>query len=214
MKTIGVLGGSFDPPHIGHGIIAETVITSGEVDEVWIMPTKQNPLKSDTIASDNDRMTMVNLMAEELTGGIFSSNFELTHGTENVSYTYNTLRSLHSQYPDHVFKWIVGMDCVDWGPGGNIVLSGWKNSVDIVKEFGIILVTRGGYYDLYNGGTINNSWKKNPEEIIFIEADVTIDLSSTYLRSKLMRGEYRGLKTLLTEPVLDYIRENNLYLKP
>lgn len=208
MKTVGILGGSFDPPHIGHAVLAETVITSGEVDEVWIMPARRNPLKSDCLAADNERMDMVNLLVEELTGGIFSSNFELTRGTENgPSYTYFTLRDLHNHYPDHVFKWIVGMDCID--PFA-CTLRGWRYGDEIVKEHGLIVVSRGGYAEP-GSKDIEKFKRKN---IIFIESSVIIELSSTYLRSRLLEEDYRGLKTLLTEPVLDYIREKHLYLRP
>lgn len=205
MKTVGVLGGSFDPPHIGHAILAENVILNGEVDEVWIMPAKRNPLKSDCLASDNDRMNMVDLLVGELTGGIYSSNFELTRVTGDVpSYTYFTLRDLHNYYPNHVFKWIVGIDCID--PFA-CVLRGWRHGTEIVREYGIIVVDRGGYAAPENNYI--EKFKKN--NIIYIESSVNIELSSTYLRHRLLEGDYRGLKTLLTEPVLDYIRQNELY---
>lgn len=206
MKTVGILGGSFNPPHIGHARVAEEVLESGWVDEVWIMPCKHNPLKvhqsnSFKQPTSQQRYDMVELMVGELSGGIYLSNFELIHneGGES-SYTYKTLQKLSNHYPDHTFKWIVGMDQVE---SHGLILKGWMNGEEIKKEYGIILLSRGGYSTPVINSTIDTN------EVVVIESDTDIELSSTVLRMKIMNG--KSTKYLIPDSVREYIDENQLY---
>ena len=109
MKRVGILGGTFNPPHLGHLHAAKTVREALNLDEVWLMPTQTPPHKPMPAGSPDaaSRLEMVKLAAagEE---GLAASELELT--LPPPSYTANTVRVLAQRYPDTQFWWIVGAD--------------------------------------------------------------------------------------------------------
>ena len=92
---IGIFGGSFDPIHTGHAIIAQHIIGSGAVDRLWMMVSPMNPLKVDKErqVSDTDRLRMVEMVSRPMEG-VETSAFEFT--MPRPSYTINTLNALQA----------------------------------------------------------------------------------------------------------------------
>lgn len=106
---IGIMGGTFDPIHNGHLMLAETAFTQFSLDEIWFMPNGRPPHKQwKSIASDvEDRIVMTRLAIE----GRARFKLELYEARrETVSYSYETLRHLTELYPDDSFYFIVGAD--------------------------------------------------------------------------------------------------------
>ena len=101
MKKIGILGGTFDPIHSGHLILAEEAKELCNLDEVWFMPAKTPPHKlGKKISEFSLRKSMIEL-AIQGHSGLYCSDFENT--LEGNSYTFNTLEKLQSKYIDDEF---------------------------------------------------------------------------------------------------------------
>ena len=119
---IGIFGGSFDPIHIGHAIIAQHFIGSGVVDRLWFMVSPMNPLKADKKqqVSDADRLRMVEMVTHPMEG-VETSAFEFT--MPRPSYTIDTLNALQEKFPDDDFYLVIGAD--NWELFGKWRNSGW-----------------------------------------------------------------------------------------
>ena len=189
MKTIGILGGSFNPIHIGHCILANFLKQTVDIDEVWLNVSPQNPLK-DTLNSDydNHRLEMARLAVKDCCG-IKVTDIEFS--LPRPSYTIATLRRLQSTYPDCRFKLIIGSD--NW-----MVFDKWKNHEEIIYEFGVIVYPRPGY-------PINNNNCKN---VTFVDAP-QIEISSTFIRQGLK--DQLDMRFFIPDDVNAYIKDNNLY---
>ena len=107
--TIGILGGSFNPVHIGHMMLASYLQQFTDLDEVWLTLSPLNPLKagSDELIPDITRLRMLELAIGD-TKGLNICDYELS--MPRPSYTINTLRYLAKRFPRHKFKLIIGSD--------------------------------------------------------------------------------------------------------
>ena len=134
---IGVFGGSFDPIHIGHAIIAQHIIGSGIVDRLWFMVSPQNPLKAgkQRQVTDTDRLRMVEMVSRPM-DGVETSAFEFT--MPRPSYTIDTLNALQAKFPDDELYLVVGGD--NWQ-----VFDKWRNSDDILARYHVLVYPRLGY---------------------------------------------------------------------
>lgn len=101
---IAILGGSFDPPHIGHILIATQVQEQLAMDEVWLMPAYQHPFQR-KLTPEHVRFQMLKTLE---TKKIQVSDFEIKHNP--TSFTIDTLTFLSALYPQHTFYWIMGSD--------------------------------------------------------------------------------------------------------
>ncbi len=136
MKTIGFFGGSFNPPHLGHIALADAIAASGMVDEVWLVLSPLNPLKSgDTdLASDTDRLAMLRLAVE---GHPSLRVCDVELSMPRPSYTVDTLSRLSEEYPDSRFRLIVGED--NWR-----VFDRWRDAATLRGRYAPIVYRRGG----------------------------------------------------------------------
>lgn len=188
--NIGILGGSFNPVHVGHMMLASYMCQFGGFDEVWLMLSPLNPLKvnSSELIPDVTRLKMLEIAIGN-TPGIQVCDIELS--MPRPSYTVNTLRYLAKRYPRHTFRLIIGSD--NWK-----IFSQWKDSEMILSEFGVVIYPRPGYPI----GTVYDD-----------SADVvnapTADISSTFIRNAVARG--KNMEFFLPRGVYDYIKSNKLY---
>ncbi|WP_172369328.1 nicotinate-nucleotide adenylyltransferase [Sporosarcina jiandibaonis] len=187
MKRIGILGGTFNPPHIGHLIIANEIKYALNLDEVRLIPTATPPHKlADNNVTAQQRLRMVEL-ALEGSEGLTVSSFEVDKG--GVSYSYDTITSLKEIEPEAEFYFIIGADMVD-------LLPTWHKIDELVRIVTFIGVNRPG------------SLGETPYPVRFISIP-EIDLSSTVLRARLAEG---GTIKFLTPPAVEsYIRQEGLY---
>ncbi|PIR20116.1 MAG: hypothetical protein COV45_09090 [Deltaproteobacteria bacterium CG11_big_fil_rev_8_21_14_0_20_47_16] len=132
MARIGILGGSFNPPHNGHIGIAQHVLRNDWVDEVWVIPCLDHPYGK-TIAPFLDRIAMCQLAFQGIEH-VIVSDFESQLSTP--SYTVQTLRALKQKF-SHDWSLIVGSDISDE------VLSHWKDGAEIPTLAPLLLVPRG-----------------------------------------------------------------------
>lgn len=189
---IGIFGGSFDPIHIGHAIIAHHIITSGAVDRLWMMVSPVNPLKAcnERHVTDADRLRMVEMVTRTLEG-VETSAFEFS--MPRPSYTIDTLNALQEKFPDDEFYLVIGAD--NWA-----VFDRWRNNEEILAKYHIIIYPRLGY-DV----TIPDELKNRVE---LVDAPI-IELSSTMVRERL--GQGLSARFYVPDDVLGYIERNNLY---
>lgn len=190
MRRIGIFGGSFNPVHCGHLMVAAYIAAWTGLDEVWLTLSPQNPLKADlTLAPEADRLAMLRL-AVRGSRSLRVSDVELT--LPRPSFTINTLRHLRELHPDCRFSLIIGSD--NW-----LVFPRWRSSQEIIDEFGLIVYPRPGY-------PIEVS--ALPKGVTAVDAPIC-SLSSTFLRQSIASGH--SIEQMTPSGVIDYINEHNLY---
>ena len=189
---IGIFGGSFDPIHIGHAIIAHHIISSGLVDQLWMMVSPVNPLKAgnERHVTDADRLRMVEMVTRKL-DGVEPSAFEFT--MPRPSYTIDTLNALQEKFPDDEFNLVIGAD--NWA-----VFDRWRNSEEILAKFHLLVYPRLGH-DV-------NIPESLHDRVTLVDAPI-IELSSTEVRERLAAG--KSVRYYVPDDVLGYIERNNLY---
>jgi len=189
---IGIFGGSFDPIHIGHAIIAQHIISSGAVDRLWFMVSPVNPLKAgkEQHVADTDRLRMVEMVSRPMEG-VETSAFEFT--MPRPSYTIDTLNALQAKFPDDEFYLVTGGD--NWQ-----IFNKWRNSEEILAKYHLLIYPRLGYEVI-----IPDDLK---DRVTLVEAPI-IELSSTEVRERLANGQ--SVRYYVPDEVLGYIERHHLY---
>ncbi len=192
---IGILGGTFDPPHYGHLKLAEAAIEALDLDEVILLPANINPFKQKKrITSAKDRIAMVQLM-QKRNAKLSFSDMEITRG--GVSYTVDTLGELQMVHPGE-YWFLMGADAIS-----NFM--DWKNPQRILRLCRLAVTIR----PPFNKDDLE---LQLPEEfrdkIDIIEMSPTEE-SSTTIRDRVIRG--LPIQTMTTPEIVTYIRNNKLY---
>src|SRR5690625_4586590 len=135
MSRIGIFGGTFDPPHIGHLIMAEEVRYALTLDEIWFIPTNIPPHKQKASSTSKHRLAMLE-MAIRSNQHFIVNPIEVEN--ENVSYTIDTMTILRKNHPDAEFYFIIGADMVEYLPY-------WKQVDELFKMVTFVGVQRTNY---------------------------------------------------------------------
>lgn len=198
-KRVGILGGTFDPIHIGHLILAESAYIKFNLDTVLVMPTGEPPHKVDkNISSSIHRSNMVKLAIEN-NPHLEYSGFELDR--EGYIYTSETLTLLKSQHPNYEFYFIIGADSL-------FSIELWKDPQIIFNLVTILAAKREDLIVENLDAQIDYLTKKFNGDVF--ELDIpNIGISSTMITNKIAANE--SIKYYVTESVEDYIYQNNLY---
>jgi len=198
-NKIGILGGTFDPIHLGHKALGEAAIREIGLRKLIVMPAKMQPFKKGKkVAEPHHRMTMAQLAFIGNTK-VEVSDYEMTN-TE-ISYTYDTLTCLNSIYPDDALYFIMGTDSF-------LQLDTWYKGVDLLKSYSFAVSVRPGYREDELENKINSYRREYGTKVSKIYAQMP-DISSTEVRNRILSGEDAG--DLLPENVERYINENGLY---
>lgn len=198
MKNIGILGGTLNPIHLGHLIIAQTAKDELKLDKIYFMPSGCPPHKDvDLIADKEHRSNMVKLAVEDNSYFEFS-DFELKRS--GTIYTADTLRMLNEQYPEDNFYFIMGTDSF-------FDIEDWKSPEEIFKLCTIAVAGRNNVTDNIEN-TIEYYKNKYKGNIVFINSPL-INISSSYIRNSVKNNI--SIKYLVSNNVEQYIIENNLY---
>ena len=183
---IAILGGAFNPPHIGHLILAQEIIDIVGVDKVFFIPTNISPHKESNEVGPQKRLEMIKL---EVAGNELFEVLDLEIKREGVSYTIDTLRELKGMYPEDEFYLVIGSDLLGR-------LSEWKDFEELKKQVKIVIAHRENYPIKEKGD--------------FIVANITqIDASSSQIRKLVKRN--RSIRYLVRDSIRDYIEQHNLY---
>ena len=192
--NIALLFGSFNPVHNGHLAMAHVALQSNTCDEVWLVVSPHNPLKSlYTLASANDRAHMVSLaLQNESNIKICTIEFDMP----TPSYTIHTIRKLKEEYPSFNFHILCGTDVVNQ-------LSAWYKYEELIQSVTFLVCSRETEQEISS-----NEWvKKFPQQFEFIAFE-EMDISSTQIREQLSQA---GESSQVTEQVQDYIIAQRLY---
>ncbi len=191
-KTIGILGGSFNPVHAGHMMLASYLSQWGYVDEVWLTLSPRNPLKEpEDLLPDMKRLAMLNIAVK---GAPYIDICDIELTMPRPSYTINTLDLLHERYPEYKFRLIIGSD--NWR-----IFDQWRASHRILEEYGVIVYLRPGY----------PVERRHIDGLEVVEAPM-MNVSSTFIRDAIARG--RNMNYFLPAGVYKYIVDNRLYKTP
>ncbi|AWE08120.1 nicotinate-nucleotide adenylyltransferase [Lysinibacillus sp. 2017] len=187
MKKVGLFGGTFNPVHIGHLIMANEVYAALDLAEVRFMPNATAPHKETSASATNEqRLQMVELAIEGIS--YFKvERFEMERG--GVSYTYDTMKAMREHEPDVEFYFIIGGDMID-------SLHTWYRIDELMELVHFVGVKRPG------------SKAKTSYNVQMVEAP-EINLSSTFIRKRLQQTG--PLQFLLPLTVESYIRKEGLY---
>lgn len=201
MKKVGILGGTFNPVHMAHLIIAEIAQEEAGLDEVLFVPTGCSYLKdASDILPAKDRIRMTGLAIED------NPNFALSTietDREGNSYTCDTLRELKERYPDNEYYLIVGADNL-------FTMEEWKDHEAVFQNAKILAAVRGSkkYGDMEEK-TAELKEKYNADiRLLHVRH---VDISSSMIREKIAEG--RSIRYMLPEKVREYIIRNHLYEK-
>jgi nicotinate-nucleotide adenylyltransferase len=195
----GILGGTFDPIHFGHLVLAEKACEAFQLSRVVFVPAAIPPHKIGEVkTSAANRLRMVELAISD------NPHFQISKvelEREGPSYTIDTIRQLVSDAGGEEALLIMGFDSL-------LELNTWKDYQRLLTKIKVITAFRPGYPVLRN----ENEWPEflQPfrERILLLEAPL-IDISATWLRVELMYG--RSIRYLLPEPVREYIETERLY---
>ena len=185
---IGILGGSFDPPHIGHYFVIQQVLElCPEIDKVILVPAYQHQWKP-AFASVEDRTSMLQYFINQR---VEISDIEIQR--KGISYTIDTIKQLKAQTGAEVY-WIVGSDIV-------YEFERWDRKDELIKEARFLVFPRDPYH----------LPKKLPEgfECIQDKYLITTNISSTTIRQRIKMG--KDITYLVPEKVKSYIIKHKLY---
>lgn len=187
-EKVGILGGTFNPPHLGHLIIAEQVRDQLDLDKIVFLPTAEPPhssINKKTISSDI-RVELLDL-AIHTNPNFEMELYEVEKGGKN--YTYNTMKALVDLYPAVDFYFIIGADMIEDLPT-------WHEIDKLVELVQFVGVNRPGY-------AVETDYP-----LIMVDVPL-VDISSSAIRKKVAQG--CSIQYLVPENVQNYIEREGLY---
>jgi nicotinate-nucleotide adenylyltransferase len=193
-RRIGILGGTFDPMHLGHLVMAEQVREKLRLDRIIFVPSANPPHKTRRkLSSVRDRWEMTRLGIEG-NSKFLVSDLELKR--RGLSYTIDTLKQLKKLYPGQEIYFLTGSDVLD-------EIQTWKEPEQIYKQAKVVIAIRPGF-DRFD----TENWFAKKSIIVPITG---IDVSSSQVRAKARKGE--SIRYLVPAKVEEYINRKKLYRK-
>jgi nicotinate-nucleotide adenylyltransferase len=188
---IGLFFGSFNPIHVGHLIIANTMATSTDLEQVWFVVSPQNPFKkSKSLLHEFDRLDMVE---RAIADNAMLKATDVEFHMPKPSFTIDTIIRIQEKYPQHEFKLIMGEDNL-----GQFV--NWKNHLQILEYTGLYVYPR--------PNSAPHLFASHPA-VRFVKAPL-LDISATFLRESIKKG--LSIRYMVPEEVEHMIRMKNFFL--
>lgn len=189
---VALFGGSFNPPHIAHLIVAEVARDQFGFDAVWWIPNATPPHKENSkLAPAADRLSMTRA-AIKGHDGFAVCDIEIER--PGVSYTIDTVQALHEQHPDTTFSLIIGSDSLD-------TFHTWREPTAIADLVDLIVYKRPGGLDAVAQPEFAN-------QAHYVAAPM-LEVSSTEIRQRCRSG--RSIRYMVPEAVRQYVRAHGLY---
>ncbi|MCA1057977.1 nicotinate-nucleotide adenylyltransferase [Rossellomorea aquimaris] len=186
-KKVGLLGGTFNPPHMGHLVIAEQVLEKAQLDEIRFLPNHVPPHKQvDDRVSVNQRLLM---LEAAIKGNPRFSIEKIELEREGASYTYDTIKLLMEREENIEFSFIIGGDMIEYLPK-------WHKIDELQNMVKFIGVNRPSYLH------------ETSYDVQLIEVPA-IDLSSSYIRQRVNQGQ--SVRYLVPDEVYRFIKGEKLY---
>ncbi|MCM3133928.1 nicotinate-nucleotide adenylyltransferase [Paenibacillus polysaccharolyticus] len=190
---IGLMGGTFDPIHMGHLLAAEAARDSHALDEIWFMPSHVPPHKPSAGATGQQRLEMTEAAVKQAPQyEVLGIEMELG----GVSYTIDTMRELWRRFPEHEFYFIIGADMVNYLPK-------WEEIEELASRLTFIGVGRPGF-QLH----LDDLPDALQGRVLLAEMPL-VDISSTAIRRRLAKGH--SVRFMIPDAVHQYIVRSGLY---
>lgn len=197
MERLGILGGTFDPPHIGHLWLAEAARQQLELDKVLFLPAGEPPHKPDYKVSPADHRLEMTRLAVNSNDGFAVDDLDVKRPPPH--YTLTLMERLHQRSPETLYWLLIGSDSLRDLPT-------WHKPNDIMKLARLGVLPRSGV--TVNWDSLTQTLPRVESAVDFVDAP-TIELSSTEIRHWLESG--KSLRYLVPQAVLEYITFHNLY---
>ena len=191
-KKVCLFGGTFDPPHIGHLLVAQTIFEAENFDKIVFIPTFKTP-KKNNISDIKDRLAMLRM------GVTSNPNFEISDleiQRGGTSYTIDTIREYKSDqdYDSRELYYLIGSDSLQ-------TFHIWKEPREILDESQVIVALRPGF----RPSDISN-WILRKVRFANIPR---FEISSSTIRSRWQ--ENKTIRYMVTQPVWEYINDHGIY---
>ena len=191
-KKICLFGGTFDPPHIGHLLVAQTIFEAENFDKIVFIPTFKTP-KKNNITDIKDRLAMLRM------GVTSNPNFEISDleiQRGGTSYTIDTIKEYKSDqdYDSRELYYLIGSDSLQ-------TFHTWKEPREILDECQVIVALRPGFHP----SDISN-WILRKVRFASIPR---FEISSSTIRSRWQ--ENKTIRYMVTQPVWEYINDHGIY---
>lgn len=193
MKRIGIMGGAFDPIHLGHLLAAEAAREQHALEEVWFMPSHIPPHKHQAGVSGEQRLAMVEAATQS--HPVFKPlDIELRRG--GVSYTVDTIKALRKQHPELELFFIIGADMVNYLPK-------WEGIEELTGMLTFIGLQRpGSFLEL-------DAQPPFIQDAVLLADMPLVDISSSLIRKRIANG--LSVRYMVPEAVYEYIVRSGLY---
>ena len=192
---IGIFGGSFNPPHKMHLNIVEELLNEKVLDKVIIVPTGLHYSYKNNLASNEHRYNMLKLMTKH-NNKIEVSDFEFK---DEEIHSYDTLEYYKNIYKNDTIYFVCGLDNISY-------VDKWYKGEYLLNNYKFLVITR----DTNILDEILLKYEKYKDNIIITNIKSNT-ISSSYIRDELSEKNY-NLNDYLDQKVIDYIKENKLYI--
>lgn len=179
---VALFGGSFNPPHVGHLLVASYIAATADVDQVWLMPAYRHPFGKE-LAPFHHRIEMCSQLAKLFRRDVIATSIEAE--VKGEGWTIDTLRHLQKRFPSYAFRLVIGTDILE-------EKDEWRDFEAIEALAPPLIVARGGHPHPAVEG-----YPEMPQ------------VSSTEVRRRLAAGE--DVSHLVPRPVLEYATALGLY---
>ncbi len=198
-RTVGLMGGTFDPVHNAHLALARQAYEQFSLDEIWMLPNGDPPHKKNTRQADMEcRMEMLRLAIQDIP---YLKLCDMEQSGQDYHYTYETLGLLHKRYPDTDFYFIMGADSL-------FEFDNWKEPGIISRECILLAAVRDHRRKEEIRARIEEMKKRYGARIYMLDTP-NMDIASEDIRRELAR---RGEIThMVPAAVADYIVRHHLY---
>lgn len=199
MKKIGIMGGTYNPIHIGHLMLAEAAMNDAGLEQVWLVPTGCSYRKRQIpMPPPAERCHMVQMAVQD---NPRLRCLDVETNREGNTYSYETMEQLTAGYPDVEFTFLVGADCL-------FTIENWKYPERIFACCRILAAVR-------DGADISEMERKREDLAKRFGARITLlpfrhlEISSTAVRQMVQEG--KSIRYLVPEPVFSYISDRGIY---
>lgn len=198
---VGIVGGTFNPIHVGHLMLGEYAYEACGLNEIWFMPNGKPPHKeAEEIITSADRRVEMTEMAIKDTDYFKLSIYE--YEKVNTSYSYKTMEELIALYPENEFFFIMGSDSL-------LAIEDWKCPEKLMKLCTLLVACRE-----------NSDIDLLRKQILYLESKYMcniillpmplLEISSSDIRKRVNEG--KSIKYIVPEIIYEYIQKNKLYL--
>jgi nicotinate-nucleotide adenylyltransferase len=204
MKRIAIFGGSFNPIHNGHLLVAQAVFEAFGFDQLLLVPCQVSPFKQGqdgtVVADASQRLDMLRLAVGS------DSRFDICDieaKRQGVSYTIDTVHQLINRYPNTRFSLVMGMDSL-------LDLYRWRQANELVSLCDIVTVQRPGCDEVPSPSALHFPLEVAEKIVKNVLRGRLCDISSTEIRQRIAEG--RSIRYLVPLAVEDYILQNKLWV--